>query len=389
MIAHLIPYLACDFGGQVFAMAAMADGLATQGETVAVFSVQRPAEGHPVQQAAPVATNLYRDASWGSLRHSNQLWSALRSAQPRLIHSHGLWTDVNRCAAVMARQKGIPHVLGPCGMLDPTALKRSAWKKQLVGAWFQTEGLRQASCLLANSEQEYQDIRNFGLRNPVAIVPNPVPGPGPGPGSCANTSTPGKAPFSGGRNTALFLGRIHPVKGLSRLVEAWSRLSAAHPDWQLVLAGPDEGGHRAVINAQITRLGCGASVHFTGPLDTPSKWAALQAADLFVMPSDFENFGLAIVEAMMASLPVITTTGTPWKSLAEKGIGWWVDPSASSLELALAESMNLSDDVRAEMGRRASQLANEYSPENITSQLLDLYGWLQGAAARPDFVQTD
>lgn len=385
MIAHLIPYLARDFGGQVFAMAAMADGLAKQGETVGVFSVHRPAEGQPVQQAAPVATSLCRDASWGALRHSRQLWSALRSAEPRLIHSHGLWTDVNRCAAVMARQKGIPHVLGACGMLDPAALKRSAWKKQLVGAWFQHDALRHASCLLANSEQEYQDMRRFGLRNPVAIVPNPVPGPG----SSTTGLTPGKSPSAGDRKTVLFLGRIHPVKGLSRLVEAWSRLSTAHPDWQLVLAGPDEGGHRAVIESQITRLGCGTSVQFTGPLDPPAKWAALHAADLFVMPSDFENFGLSIVEAMMASLPVITTTGTPWKALAEKAVGWWVDPNASSLELALAEAMNLSDGIREEMGRRGSKLASNFSPENVTTQLLDLYRWLQGAATRPDFVQID
>lgn len=385
MIVHIIPYVARDFGGQVFAMAAMTEGLASLGEAVAVFSVHRPEEGQPVEQAASVSTSLYLDPSWGVMRHSRQLWSALHAAKPGLIHSHGLWTDVNRCAAVMARKKGIPHVLGPCGMLDPAALQRSAWKKQLVGRWFQYNALAQASCLLANSEHEYRDIRRFGLSNPVAILPNPVPGPA----SMRAGPLAAKALFPTNKKTVFFLGRIHPVKGLSRLVEAWSRINLAHEDWQLVLAGPDEGGHRSVIETQITRLGCSSSVHWIGPLDTTAKWDALLTADLFVMPSDFENFGISIAEAMMAGLPVITTTGTPWKQLAEKEAGWWVGPNAEDLRPALVDAMSRSDESRSEMGRRGSDLAKNFSPETVSLQLLDLYHWLQGATSRPAFVHLD
>jgi len=321
----------------------------------------------------------------GVLRHSRQLWTALHSARPSLIHSHGLWTDVNRCAAAMARKKCIPHVLGPCGMLDPAALQRSAWKKQLVGRWFQHDALAQASCLLANSEQEYLDIRRFGLSNPVAILPNPVSEPV----TMSAAPLPSKTFYPSDRKTVLFLGRIHPVKGLSRLVEAWSQLSLVHADWQLVLAGPDEDGHRAVIESQIASLGCSSTVHLIGPLDTPSKWAALQAADLFVMPSDFENFGISIAEAMMAGLPVITTTGTPWKQLAEKGAGWWIDPSSKDLGLALVDAMGRSDESRSEMGRRGSELASNFSPGTVTLQLQDLYHWLRGTAHKPAFVHLD
>lgn len=383
MIAHIIPYVARKFGGQVFAMASMVDGLASKGETIGVFSVHRPEEGHPVEQVSSVATTLCHDASWGALRHSRQLWSALHDAKPSLIHSHGLWTDVNRCAAVMARKKGIPHVLGPCGMLDPAALQRSGWKKKLVGRWFQHDALTQASCLLANSEQEYIDIRRFGLPNPVAILPNPVPGPT----SMSAALLPTKALFPLNKKTVLFLGRIHPVKGLSRLVEAWSRLILDYADWQLVMAGPDEDGHRAVIEAQITRLGCSSTIHLIGPLDTPAKWAALQSADLFVMPSDFENFGISIAEAMMAGLPVITTTGTPWKKLSDKGAGWWVDSSTDGLRQALVDAIGRTDESRAEMGRLGSELARNFSPETVALQLQDLYHWLQGTTPQPAFVQ--
>ena len=116
------------------------------------------------------------------------------------------------------------------------------------------------------------------------------------------------------------------MKGLERLIAAWSKLSAIHADWLLVLAGPDEGGYGARLRAQIEQAGCNSSVAFTGPLSDATKWAALECASLFVMPSDFENFGLAIVEAMRCGLPVITTTGTPWEELGTAGAGWWVEP---------------------------------------------------------------
>ncbi len=386
-IGHLIPYLSSQFGGQVTAMAAMVDGLAAQPCSVSVFSVSRKNEGKRVDLIRSIHVSDFHDLSWGSFRHSSNLWRTLDKAKFALLHSHGLWTDVHRLAATMAYRKGVPHVLGTCGMLEPKALRRSWWKKRLVSLWFQQRALKEANCLLANSEHEYTDIRQYGLTNPVAILPNPIAGP--------ETITTvlredifRQYPVFAQKKTVLYLGRIHPVKGLARLVSAWAKLSSFHERWQLVLAGPDEGGYKGEIEFQAEKLDCLSSVHFIGSLDESWKWGVLQASDLFVMPSNFENFGMSIAEAMLTGRPVITTMGTPWSILAEQNAGWWIASDTQILRKTLSHAMELSDQELQAMGKRGRAIVTKFSPDKISGQLTSLYSWLLKKGDRPAFVRT-
>ena len=111
-------------------------------------------------------------SAWGGFRRSPALWSQARGAAMDLIHSHGLWTDVSHLAGDLARRRGVPHLLAPCGMLAPGALRHHGWKKVPIRVWFQGRALREAQCLHAKSHKEYEGIRQFGLRNPVAVIPN-------------------------------------------------------------------------------------------------------------------------------------------------------------------------------------------------------------------------
>ena len=294
-------------------------------------------------------------------------------------------------------------------MLAPGALRHHGWKKAPVRLWFQNRALREAQCLHAKSEKECEDIRRFGLRNPVAIIPNPIAPPPGGPVVRGPWSVVPK------RRTVLFLGRLHPVKGVGRLVEAWAEIQIKKAesiplksrnwesrkqksaqmtedggrrsgDWQLVIAGPDEVGMRPGLEAALRAAGCGDSVVFTGQLDEGQKWAAYRAADLFVMPSDFENFGNSIVEAMLSSLPVITTTGTPWKELPAQGAGWCVEPTVEAVRDALGAAMAMADDARQEMGRRAAVLAAKFSPEQAGADLIQVYEWMLGTGPKPGCV---
>jgi glycosyltransferase involved in cell wall biosynthesis len=158
-------------------------------------------------------------------------------------------------------------------------------------------------------------------------------------------------------------------------------------DWVLVLAGPDEGGHRRVLETLVAELGCQSSVIFAGELNDQQKWAALEAADLFVMPSDFENFGNAIVEAMSCAVPILTTTGTPWQELPAAGAGWWVEPTVEELIRALRTAVGMSDEQRRAMGRRAFQLAEQFRPERIAEDLISVYQWLLARGAQPNCVK--
>src|ERR1035441_1056980 len=210
-------------------MAAYVGLLAEAGYPVTVFSVAKGADGESVRLDARVRHVKEPATRWVGFRRSSALWQQAQAAQIDLVHSHGLWTDVNRLAADIARRRSLPHLLAPCGMLAPGALRRHWWKKVPVRFWFQDRALREARCLHAKSHKEYEDIRRFGLRNPMAIIPNPIAGP-PEPEIRGQRSEVGsqRSVVSGpwsvgpGSRTALFLGRLHPVKGLPRLLRAWA-----------------------------------------------------------------------------------------------------------------------------------------------------------------------
>ncbi len=384
-VAHFIPYLGRAQGGPVVGLGGYASALTEAGWRVTVLAAIRQSDGDQVVFSPQVEVVKETCPEWESFRRCPQLWHEAARRDWSVVHSHGLWTDVHRLAAVVARQRGLPHLVAPCGMLAPKALRHHWWKKLPVRLWFQARALRAATCLHAKSRFEYDHIHRFGLRNPVAIVPNPIPPP-PTDGALCGEAFRRSHQIPAGKRVALFLGRLHRVKGLARLVRAWPAVSAPNPQWLLVIAGPDEGGHRAELESLVARVGCQCSVVFTGQLDDSQRWAALAAADLFVMPSDFENFGNAIVEAMSCAIPVITTTGTPWQDLPGAGAGWCVRPEVEELAEALREALALSDAQRQAMGRRASTLAERFRPERVADELIQVYQWLLGTAQTPACV---
>ncbi len=388
-IAHVIQYIGKEFGGPVAGVAAMTGGLAALGQQVELFTTHRKHEGEIIDLAPEITAYVCRDVSLGTLRHSPSLWEAVKASSCSLIHSHGLWGDPNRCAADMARRKNVPHIIGPCGLLGPVALRRSRWKKRIVQLLFQDQALHGAACLLANSGNEYLDFRSYGLGNPVAVIPNPVAGPQFMVNPVTGAEFRRRFSLDPTKKLLVFLGRIHPTKGVRRLVKTWGTLSEFHDEWHLVIAGPDEGNYRSMVASDLGKLGCAPTVSFPGPLDDRWKWGLLQAAELFVMPSKYENFGIAIVEALLAGVPVVTTTGTPWRSLVDHGAGWHVDHAVQVLGAALAEAMTLTDEARREMGLRGELLGRSFSVETIALKLLTLYRWLLDGGERPDFVETD
>jgi glycosyltransferase involved in cell wall biosynthesis len=387
-VAHFIPYLGGAQGGPVFDLACSAGGQIDAGCEVSIFTAARKEDGAPVVVDRRAEIVIDDSPAWGAFRRCPALWDRARSSACDILHSHGLWTDVNRLAVELGRRRKIPHVLTPCGMLASGALRHHWWKKLPAGIWFQNRGLRATACLQAQSEIEVHQIRAFGLRNPVALIPAAVAGRPPDQSVSAEEF---RSTFRVPRQSRvlLYLGRLHPVKGLSRLVAAWGRLRPQVSGWLLVLAGPNEGGFEETLRCQAGAAGVSDRIVFTGSLNGYQKWGALDAADLFVMPSDFENFGVAIVEAMQSGVPVVTTTGTPWKELPAQGAGWCVEPTTGALVTALAEALGLPEEKRRAMGRRAAAVANRFRPEQATTDLIQVYTWLLGKSPRPDCVRLD
>jgi glycosyltransferase involved in cell wall biosynthesis len=313
------------------------------------------------------------------LRCSSGLARALHELAPTVdvIHDHGLWlmpnVDAGR-AALLARK---PFIVAPRGMLAPAALAFSRLKKRVVWALLQGEVVRRAACIHATSEQEHDEIRDFGLNNPVAIVPNGIDLPESRTRSTSSTT---------GR-VVLSLGRIHPKKGLDRLVRAWARLEAAHPDWRLRIVGPDELGHAGELVALAAELKA-RHVSVEKSVAGDAKIAAYQQADLFVLPTLNENFAITVAEALAAGTPVIATKGAPWRALQSEGCGWWIDHGVEPLAAALAHAMVMTREALQAMGTKGrAWMARDFSWDRVARDMLDVYRWLALRGKPPGTVR--
>ena len=292
--------------------------------------------------------------------------------RPDSVHQDGIWQYSGIVSARMREARGLPLIVSPHGMLAPRAMAHRASRKRLAWWLYQRRALEAADMFHVTSERERDDVRTLGLRQPVAVVPFGI-------------DVPEACPIrtNSGPLTALFLSRIHPIKGILDLVHAWGQVRPA--GWRLMIAGPDECSHTAEVAAAIKQLGLAESVSLRGACWGADRDSLMDASDLFVLPSHSENFGLIVAEACARGLPVITTQGTPWRSIQENGCGWWVPVGVEGLSGGLQEACRLDRLALAAVGRRGWEMvAGCYSWQTATDRLLGVYGWLLGRGPRPD-----
>jgi glycosyltransferase involved in cell wall biosynthesis len=246
--------------------------------------------------------------------------------------------------------------------------------------WALVQGrvIRNTNCIHATSEQEYEEIRRFGLTNPIAIIPNGIDLPKLPAQSIAEPTA---------ERVVLSLGRIHPKKGLVGLVHAWSKIEAAFPGWWLKIVGPAEVGHDNELRALATALGL-TRVCIERPVYGPMRTAAYQEADVFVLPTLNENFGLTVAEALAAGTPTISTKGAPWSGLVTQRCGWWIDHGVEPLVAALTQSMTLPRAALKVMGNRGREwMVRDFSWERVAHNMIDVYLWLAHDADPPPMVR--
>ena len=315
-----------------------------------------------------------------NLRCSSGLVHALRDLAPKadVIHNHGLWLMPNVKAGRVALHARKPLIVSPRGMLSSTALTFSRLKKRVVWALLQGDVVHRASCIHATSEQEYNEIRDFGLQNPIAIIPNGIDIPELDRHSLAVSEV--------GR-TILSLGRIHPKKGLDRLVRAWAKVEPAHPEWRLRIVGHDELGHARELAALAAELKT-QRVSIEGPVAGDAKTAAYREADLFVLPTLNENFAITVAEALSFETPVIATKGAPWRGLASEGCGWWVDHGVEPLAAALTDAMATGRrELQTKGAKGRAWMKRDFSWDCVAHDMLHVYRWLSSRGEVPSTVR--
>jgi len=281
-----------------------------------------------------------------------------------LVHIHGLWGWGLHTVASACRERNVPYVISPRGMLDPWALSVKALKKRLALFLYQRQDLKGAAVFHVTASLEEKSVRAQGLSQPCLVVPNGVTVPDCLPMRTSDSQL----------KTAIFMSRLHPGKGLLDLADAWKRVGPS--GWRMKVVGPDTYGHKAEVVARLKSLGIRSQWEFLDMLDDVEKWKAYRAADLLIHPSVSENFGIVVAEALWAGLPVVTTKGTPWQELVGRKCGWWIDlPPKESLVAALREATTLPRETLREMGARGHELVEEkYLWPAIGRQMAEEYG---------------
>jgi poly(glycerol-phosphate) alpha-glucosyltransferase len=346
-------------------MCDLAQGLEKQGGSVSLYAAAM--NGHPSGAHLLEAPSRYvsEPGMWlGGLASSPRLRRRIDADidSVDIVHSHSVWMLPNHYASSAALRRGKPVVFTAHGALEPWALGRSSWKKRPVGWWWQDRDLQRAACIHVNTPAEVAGIRAYGLRNPIAVIPNGVD----------LAAFDGMLRRAGDQRVLLFLSRLHAKKGLSPLIGAWKSLSNDHPDWRLMIAGRDDGAE-AATRSQIAELGLQDRITMAGVLEGEQKLAAFASADAFVLPSYSEGFSMAVLEAMAAGLPVVLTPGCNFPQAAASGAAIEVEPETQSLQRGLRELLSMSDTQRCEMGRRARELVQrDHSWDRVATQMMQL-----------------
>jgi len=322
-VLHVISTLDLAGGGPPAALAGLTRAQVKAGLKVSVVS-SWTGRTHPVLaeqlREAGVDVTLVGPTIGRLQRHPRMHETVDRLvATADIVHIHALWEEVQHQAARAAQRHGKPYLIRPCGMLDPWSLRQSRWKKKAYMKWRMRQNLERATAIHFTTQTEAELTAPLALRTPAIVEPNGI--------SLAEFDElpPAGAfrsryPQLAGRQMVLFLSRIHHKKGLDLLIPAFAQANVK--DAVLVLAGPDHDGYGRTLRNEIVRLGIEDRVIWTGMLYGPDRVAAYADADLFVLPSYQENFGIAVVEALAAGTPVVISDQVNiWQEIQTAGVG--------------------------------------------------------------------
>lgn len=362
-IHFLVESTATAYGGTGLAAQQLAQCLARNGASVTLHLLKDARPFWPREESSRL--------TWSHIppmmvKRISYFWHLGRlDKEFAVVHIHGIWNPWWALAALIFTWRSIPFVVSPHGSLEPAALAYKAFKKKIGLMLYQRSVLNLCKVIVVTSEKEFKGLK--ALRFPchkISIVPNgivltdssdkKITLGAHGPAKFSTTSI----------KTFLYLSRIHPIKGLPMLIEAWAK--SRRPNWRFVIAGHDELDHLAEVKALAASLGVLSDFEFLGPVRGEEKSALFDNADVFVLPTHSENFGIVIAEALNHGLPVITTRGAPWGLLESKGCGWWCDISADALRQALDAAMNLAPEALFSMGVRGRQwIKSSFDLNNI------------------------
>lgn len=311
----------------------------------------------------------------------------LQETEYELYHANTLWLYATHATCRYARKMGKPYVLSAHGMLYPTALKVNGWKKKLMGALWYNEDIMNANCIHATCQQEMEYVRAYGYKGPIAIIPNPVILPQEVSLRFIDKNQKYKIQS---KKQIGFLGRLHPIKKAENILYAMALLNEDESKLlSFQVMGKSDKSYEAFLRAEAKRLNLEDSVSFVGFVGGLEKYERLSQISALMVPSEQENFGMIVPEALICETPVYASLGTPWSELTEHNCGWWKDNEPETIVQVIREILYMDNSEIRTMGVRGRQLVEEkYEQQKVASMMRDLYLWLLTENTKPEFVYT-
>ena len=402
-VLQIIPSIALVYGGPSQMVLELSRSLAQQGVEVTILTTNANGDaGQPpldVPLDRPVTKKGYKiryfpcapfrryKFSLGLVRWLNQ-----HAEEYDLAHLHALFSPVISAAATVAKVRNLPYILRPLGTLDPADLRKKKQLKQVYAAVWERGNIAGAAALHFTSTQEAKISERFGLKTrdlviPLGVYPDSLDSRERSPGvSPANESAGDRtlAPetarerlgIPSDRPLVLFLSRIEPKKGLSLLFPALEQLLAEGLDFHFVLAGsnPQDPEYESKMRSQIQASPLASRTAITGFVTGAFKASLLREADLFVLPSFYENFGIAVAEAMAAGTAVCISRGVYiWEDVRDASAGWVCDADVDSLVGILREAIQNPEQCRLRGINGRSLAVQNYSWQAIGQQTIQAY----------------
>lgn len=381
-ILHIVSNFSENYGGIAEALKSLSSTQQEKGNEVAVIAAMKSNEVNRIFNPNNVEVIIVNQdiirSIWNS--HSFQIKNEICRVidDYDVVHIHGIWHHPSYVAAKIASMKEIPYVISTHGSLEPWCLEYKKFKKIIYYKLIQEKQLCKASIIHALTKFEYGNIKKLLPQVKIKIIPNGIYLPKILKEKGKNIYTK-KYEYLIGKKIVLFLGRIHPIKGLDILIKGFAKAKKEEKSLILVIAGHDEIGWKKKLEKIADKCEVNKSVFFIDFIEGEEKQYMLEKADIFIMPSHSEGFSVAILEAMSFSKPVIISKGCNFPEVEKEGAGIIVDTKEEEIAKAIIK-LALDGDLAKSMGENARNfVVREYTWDKIADRTIEMYKEAIGA----------
>lgn len=364
-------------GGPSRSVVALFKGLLEKGVDIDILTTNIDRNPNIIQADRILSVNSNNSGLFGFVPGVCKL---LRQSKSQLFHIQGLFSYIPTIAPLIARSKHIPYIIAPRGMMYKNALQKSKMKKYIFRKLFLDYYINKANCIQATCKEELEELRDAGIKVPIAIIPNSIIIPNELPTS----PLPDKF-------RVVFVGRINEIKNIDGLIQAWALAGIGNDinSELLIIGGANldtEKKYLIELRKIEKELGI-TNIKWEGMVTGREKDILLQTSSLAILPSHSENFGMVVPEALINGVPVIASDKTPWKILEEYNCGWSTSNDPESMARIIMKAKDISPQYLKQMGINGQKFViDNFASDKVTDKLIRMYNWVLGKESQPDYV---